>query len=391
MFVERAITSQLLKLINNFPAVGIVGPRQVGKTTLAKHLMNQIDRECIYLDLELEEDQSKLYEPQLYLEQHVDKCVVLDEIQQMPHLFPVLRGLIDKKRVPGRFIILGSASPDLLKQSSESLAGRIVYQVLNPFNLTEVAADFDMNSHWFKGGFPESFLLADEELHRIWIRNFIRTYIERDLPMLGLSVTPILMRRLWSMLAHFHGGIWNASNFARALGVTIPTINRYVEFLESAFIIHRLQPYYTNIKKRLVKSPKIYIRDSGILHHLVGIISFEDLQGNVIIGNSWEGYVIEQIKQIVPGEIDLYYYRTHNGTESDLILTRGNKVIACIEIKYTTAPRLSKGFLIAINDLKSKTNFIITPKSETYQIHENVTVCSLLEFLSKHIINLYGT
>lgn len=385
MYIQRKVTSELIELIDQFPVVGIIGPRQVGKTTLAKYLIDRINKECIYLDLELPEDQSKLYEPQLYLEQHLDKCVILDEIQQIPKIFPVLRGLIDKHRVPGRYVILGSASPDLLKQSSETLAGRIVYKELTPFNLIEISYNSDIILHWFRGGFPEAFLSPDEGFHRNWMRNFIQTYLERDLPLLGLSVTPTLMRRLWTMLAHFHGGIWNASNFAKSLGITIPTVNRYLEFLEAAFIINRLQPFYLNLKKRLVKSPKIYIRDSGILHYLAGILNFHDLQGNVLIGNSWEGYVIEQVKQILPGEFALYYYRTHNGTESDLVLVRGNKPLSCIEIKYTAAPKLSKGFQISIEDLRTNNNFIIAPKSDTYPISKKVIVCNLFDFLSQHI------
>ena len=322
MYINRNITNELLNYIQHFPIVGIIGPRQVGKTTLTKHLMDKIDKECIYLDLELQEDFSKLSEPQLYLEPHDDKCIVLDEIQRMPQLFPILRGLVDKKRIAGRFIILGSASPNLIKDSSETLSGRIVYKELTTFNLTEIIDASNMFQHWFRGGFPEAFLSPDEKLLHIWIRNFIQTYIERDLPLLGLSASPIVIRKFWTMLAHFHGGIWNASNFAGSIGVTIPTINRYLDFLEQAFIITRLQPFYLNLKKRLVKSPKIYIRDSGILHHLTGITDFEQLQGNVIIGHSWEGYVIEQIKQRIDDEVDLYFYRTHNGTECDLVLVR---------------------------------------------------------------------
>jgi len=217
------------------------------------------------------------------------------------------------------------------------------------------------------------------------MRSFIQTYLERDLPLLGLSVTPILMRRMWTMLAHFHGGIWNASNFARSLGITMPTVNRYLEFLEAAYIIHRLLPFHLNLKKRLVKAPKIYFRDSGILHNLSGILNFEALQGHLLIGNSWEGYAIEQIKQIAPEEIDRYYYRTHNGTESDLVLARGNKPVTCIEIKYTVAPKLTKSFQIAIDDLQTSTNFIIVPRSETYPISKNVMVCSLFDFLNQHL------
>src|SRR3990172_6237164 len=385
MYIHRRIATELLRLIDQFPVVGIIGPRQVGKTTLARHLMENMNKECIYLDLELPEDQSKLYEPQLYLEQHSEKCIILDEIQQIPELFPVIRGLVDKHRVAGRYIVLGSASPALLRQSSETLAGRIVYKELAPFNLVEIAENYDMTQNWCRGGFPEAFLAMNEEFLRTWTRNFIQTYLERDLPVFGLTVNPILMRKMWTMMAHFHGGIWNASSFSKSLGITVPTVNRYIEFLEAAFIVNRLQPFHLNLKKRLVKSPKIYLRDTGILHYLAGITSFENLQGNVLLGNSWEGYAIEQIKQVLPGEIEAYYYRTHNGTESDLVLARGNRALACIEIKYTASPKPSKGFQIAIEDLKTPANFIITPKSETYPVASNIVVCNLADFLTSHL------
>lgn len=385
MYINREITDELIRLIKQFPVVGIIGPRQVGKTTLSKELMDHIEKECIYLDLELPSDQTKLSEPQLFLEQHFEKCIILDEIQRMPEIFPILRGLVDKYRVGGRYIILGSASPSLLKQSSESLAGRIIFKELTPFNLIEIADNHDLPLHWFRGGFPDAFLAPDEQYYRNWMRSFIQTYLERDLPLLGLPANPELMGRLWTMLAHFHGGIWNASNFSRSLGITVPTVNRYLEFLDAAFMINRLQPFYLNLKKRLVKSPRVYIRDSGILHYLAGISDFQDLQGNPLIGNSWEGYVIEQVEQVLPDDIDLYFYRTHNGSESDLVPVRGSRPLACIEIKYTSAPEASKGFRISIQDLGTENNFIITPKSDTYPVGDGITVCNLFDFLSCHI------
>jgi predicted AAA+ superfamily ATPase len=385
MYVYRNITPKVLELISNFPVVGIIGPRQVGKTTLVKELINQIDKKCIYLDMELPEDYSKLHEPQIYLEQHEEKCVILDEIQRMPNIFTILRALIDRKREPGRFVILGSASPDLLKQSSETLAGRIVYIELSPFNLMEIIKDYNMFDHWFKGGFPEAFLSLKIDIFTTWMRNFVQTYLERDLQMLGLSADSILMRRLWTMIAHYHGGIWNASTFAKSLGVSVPTVNRYINFLEAAFIVRRLEPYHFNMKKRLVKSPKIYIRDTGILHYLAGINNLESLHGHALIGNSWEGYAIEQIQQFLPDELKLYYYRTHHGTESDLVLVKGTQPKACIEIKYTSQPKPSKGFQIAVDDLKTKINFIITPKSDTYMISKSNIVCNLTDFLLEHL------
>ena len=357
MYIYRNITSNVVDLIHHFPVVGIIGPRQVGKTTLVKELIDHIDKECIYLDLELPEDFSKLSDPQIYLEQHEDKCVILDEIQRLPNIFATLRALIDRKRDPGRFVILGSASPDLLKQSAESLAGRIAFTELSPLNLTEIIDNYDMFDHWFKGGFPEAFLSRRNGIFTTWMRNFVQTYLERDLRLLGLSADSILMRRLWTMIAHYHGGIWNASAFAKSLGISVPTVNRYINFLDAAFIVRQLEPYFFNIKKRLVKSPKIYIRDSGILHYLAGINDLETLHGHTLIGNSWEGYAIEQIHQMLPHEIKVYYYRTHHGAESDLVLVKGLKPKACIEIKYTSQPKLSKGFQIAAEDLKTEINY----------------------------------
>ena len=356
MYIYRSITPDVLELINHFPVVGIIGPRQVGKTTLVKKLMSQINKKCVYLDLELPEDVVKLQDPQIYLEQHEDKCVILDEIHRMPDIFTTLRALIDRKRNSGRFVILGSASPDLLRQSSETLAGRIAYVELSPFNLTETIKDHDMVDHWFKGGFPEAFLSKHIDNFTIWMRNFVQTYLERDLQMLGLSADSVLMRRLWTMIAHYHGGILNASTFAKSLGVSVPTVNRYLNFLESAFIVRRLEPYHFNVRKRLVKSPKIYIRDSGILHYLAGFNNLESLYGHALIGNSWEGYVIEQIRQLLTDEMKLYFYRTHQGAESDLVLVKGTNPVACIEIKYTSQPKLPKGFRIAVDDLKVPAN-----------------------------------
>jgi predicted AAA+ superfamily ATPase len=388
MYIHRNITSNLLEFIQHFPVVCIIGPRQVGKTTLVKEITRHVDKKCVYLDLELPEDFSKLTDPQIYLEQHEEKCVILDEIQRIPDLFTTLRSLVDRKRDPGRFVILGSASPDLLKQSSETLAGRIVYVELSPFNLTEIDQDHEITDHWFRGGFPEAFLSKKSSIYKKWMQSFVQTYLERDLRLLGLSADSVLMRRLWTMIAHYHGGIWNASTFAKSLGISVPTVNRYLNFLEAAFIIRQLEPYFYNIKKRLVKSPKIYIRDSGILHFLTGIDNLDTLHGHTLIGNSWEGYVIEQIHQLLHDDLKLYFYRTHHGAESDLVLVKGLEPISCIEIKYTSQPNPSKGFQIAVDDLKTQINFIITPKSETYRTSKSSIVCNLQEFLSEHLVEL---
>lgn len=382
--VPRLVENFILEDIRHFPVVGIIGPRQVGKTTLAKSIMAKLGGDSVYLDLELQENISKLENPEIYFDEHIHDCVILDEIQTMPELFPILRGMIDKHRVPGRFILLGSASPVLIKKSSDSLAGRISYTRLSPLNVLELRGIWNLKKHWFYGGFPESYLAEKDSFSIKWVRNFIQTYTDRDLPLLGLPSRPAMTRRFLTMLANYQGGIWNASNFSRAMGLSYPTINRYLDLLEEAFLVTRLQPFSFNIKKRLVKSPKIYIRDSGILHSLTSISDFEQLQGNVLIGNSWEGYVIEQIKQIISTDTDLYFYRTHNGAECDLVLVQGLTPISAIEIKYTSAPRLPKGLNIAIEDLGTKENYIITPYSETYSKTDTVKVCSLKNYLEHY-------
>lgn len=383
--IQRIITDELLELISYFPAVGLVGPRQVGKTTLSKFLTDKLNREIVYLDLELPSDLVKLKEPELFLNQYKEFCIVIDEVQRKPDLFPILRALIDQHRVPGRFMLLGSASPELIRDSSESLAGRISYKELTPLNRYEILDLPQAGKHWFRGGFPEALLAPSDILSKNWLRSFVQTYIERDLPMLGLQVSTVLIRRFWSMLTHLQGGIWNASTVANSLGVTAPTVRRYLDFMEQAYMVRRLPAYHTNAKKRLVKAPKVYIRDSGILHHLAGINDMDQLMGHPILGASWEGYVIEQISQLISSDIDLFFYRTHEGTECDLVLTYGGKPLACIEIKYTSSPRVSKGFRIAIEDMNSKHNFIITPASSDYLADKDIRVCNLIDFLTKYL------
>lgn len=383
--IERLAETVILEDLKQFPVVGIIGPRQVGKTTLAKSIMHKLEQPAVYLDLELQEDIAKLENAEIYFEDHRNDCVVLDEIQTMPEIFPILRGMIDKFRHAGRFIILGSASPSLIRKSSDSLAGRISYTRLSALNLMELGNQWDLKKHWFFGGFPEPYLSKNESFSKKWMRSFIQTYTERDLPLLGLPSSPSVTRRFLTMLANYQGGIWNASNFAKSMGLSYPTINRYLDLLEEAFLVTRLHPFSHNIKKRLVKSPKVYIRDSGMLHLLASIGDFEQLQGNVLVGNSWEGYVLEQIRQLLSPEIDLYFYRTHNGAECDLVLVKGFIPISAIEIKYTVAPEMTKGFGIAIDDLGTKENYIITPHSETYSKSEQVKVCKLADYLSKFI------
>lgn len=386
--IERLITSDIVKLARSFPVVCIIGPRQSGKTTLVKSLNDRLRKKSLYLDLELNSDMIKLSDPELFLKGNQDDCIIIDEVQRMPGLFPLIRALVDQNRKAGRFMLLGSADPKLIQFTSESLAGRIAYKELSPFNLLEVKDKLKYKQHWMRGGFPLSTLAKNNNLSIEWLDNFISTYLEKDLAMLGLSVSPVLMRKFWTMIANSQGSILNMSNYSKSLGISVPSISRYLDFLEGAFIIHRLYPYSSNIKKRLVKQPKVYIRDSGILHRLLEIKSFSSLEGNVIIGNSWEGYVIEQIKQTAGNDLQLYFYRTHDGTETDLVLTRAGKPVCSIEIKYTSSPSLTKGNTIAINDLKTKNNFVLTPESDDYIMRKDVRVCSLEVFLGKYLKKL---
>lgn len=378
MVKNRHIWTLLQEYLDLFPAVGIVGPRQVGKTTLVQNLT--LEKERIYLDLEKSSDRAKLSDPELFLKTHEDKTVILDEIQMMPELFAELRGLIDEKREPGRFIILGSASPELIRKSADSLAGRIGYLELTPFHLGEMEYD-DKDQLWIRGGFPLSYLAASERSSRLWRENFIKTYIERDLGLLGLNTDPYLVERFWRMLAHAQGGLLVSENFAKALGVSRPTVNKYLEFLHGSFMVRLLQPYFPNVKKRLVASPKVYIRDSGILHSLTGIDTYEDLINQLLVGNSWEGFVIEQICNVLGDDYEYYFYRTHQGAECDLLLVRSGKVKYAVEIKNTLSPKISKGFRISMEDTKAENGILLSRIQESYPLDANIQAMGLGEFL----------
>jgi predicted AAA+ superfamily ATPase len=298
---------------------------------------------------------------------------ILDEVQRLPELFPVLRGLIDRDRRPGRFILLGSAAPELIRDSSESLAGRVAYYEMQPFLHTEVP-QIDYRVHWQRGGFPESLLAPDDRRSTQWRQNFIQTYLERDLPLLGLRADPIVIGKLWTMLAHNHGQLLNVEALSNALGLASNTIRKYMDFLESAYLIRRIQPFYTNIGKRLVKSPKVYIRDTGLLHSLLGIPDFDRLQRQPILGSSWEGYVLQEIAGMLEETDQLYFYRTNSGTEADAVIVRGGAPIILFEIKYSTAPVPSKGFYIAQNDLGTTRNYVVYPLERDYPLNTQTQV-----------------
>lgn len=380
MVKDRSIFPLLQEYLSIFPAVGLLGPRQVGKTTLVKNL--KLEKDSLYLDLEKASDRAKLVDAELFLKAHADKSVILDEIQLMPELFAELRSLIDEQREPGRFILLGSASPDLIRKSADSLAGRIGYLELTPFFLGEIASD-ELEKLWIRGGFPLSFLAKSERESQLWRQNFIKTYLERDLAQIGLSTDPRLVERFWMMLANAQGGIWNAESFAKALGITRPTVNRYLEFLEGSFMVRVLAPFHHNIKKRLVKSPKVFIRDTGLLHSLTGVDSMDALINQLLVGPSWEGLVIEQIIATLREEYEYYFYRTHQGAECDLLLVKNGVVKTAIEIKNTLSPKLSKGMQISMEDTGAEKGVIICRISDGYPLSEKVRAVGLREFLKE--------
>ncbi len=379
-FIERSLLGQIKKYLKIFPAIAVLGPRQCGKSTLVKSLERNFDG-IIYLDMQKESDLNKFSDPELFFESNKNKIICLDEIQLVPKLFSVLRSVIDTNRVNGKFILLGSASQELIQQTSESLAGRIGMLHLSPFLINELdyLESFTLQKFWFRGGFPNSYLSESDENSIIWLENYIRTYIERDIPQLGFNIPALQLKRLLTMCAHNQGQLLNLSKLGESLGLTHPTIKRYIDLLEQTFIVRTIQPYDVNVKKRLVKSPKVFIRDSGILHHLLSITNFNSLLGNPVFGSSWEGIVIENIIVNMP-TWDYYFYRTATGDEIDLILKKGNKVIA-IECKASDAPKVTKGFYRSLEVIKPNNIYIIAPTNDTYQIAENVTVIGLGNFL----------
>ncbi|MEJ7559816.1 MAG: ATP-binding protein [Pedobacter sp.] len=387
--ITRNLEGLLLRKLKKSPAVAILGPRQVGKTTLAKQLKSA-SQEILYLDMENPNDRNKLQDAYSYLTLYENSRIIVDEIQLMPSLFAVLRPLIDAKRTAGRFILLGLASPLLVKGVSESLAGRIAYTELTPIGITELNDSLDYKVNWFRGGFPEA-LLADNDNDAVeWLNNFIRSYVERDLALLfGVALSSVTLRNFWSMLAHSNGNLLNAEVFARSLGVSATTVMKYLDFLEGGYMVRRLQPWFVNAKKRLIKSPKTYVRDTGILHRLLNIPNFDALFGHPGVGGSWEGYVIEQIFQAKPDHLGLFFYRTQAGAECDLLLVQGINPVACIEIKLSNAPVVSRGFLNCIQDLAPKYSFIITPQSDTYVASHEVTITSLSNFIGTSLSTLY--
>ncbi len=381
--LNRIITDKLEQTIKRIPAVALLGPRQIGKTTLAQIIGKK--HNSLYLDLESPEDLLKLRDPAPFFSLHSDKLIILDEIQRMPDLFMVLRGVIDKNRQAGKkgkqFLLLGSASMDLMRQSSESLAGRIHY--LNMAGLNILEAPGNINKLWLRGGFPDSYL-ADSDSHSMeWLEMLIRTYLERDVPQMGFRIPAARLRRLWTMLAHLQGENINYSKLAGNLEVDGKTVTHYLDILVDLLLIRGLEPWHVNVKKRLVKSPRFYIRDSGILHRLLGVADHNALLSNPILGKSWEGFVLENILSILPNSVEPYYYRTSAGAEIDLVLKISSTELWAIEIKHGVAPKIKQGFHQASKDITATQKFIVYGGDDEFPIEKNTAIISLPKLMEK--------
>jgi hypothetical protein len=383
--IPRRLLPSLTAALAESPAVALLGPRQAGKTTLALEIAQS--RPAVYLDLESEADRAKLAEPELYLPQHEDKLVILDEIQRTPQLFRSLRGLIDsgrrRGRGKGRFLILGSASIDLLKQSSESLAGRIRYLELAPLDAGEVGRE-RLDALWLRGGFPESLLAASDGQSLRWRTDFIRTYLERDIPQLGPRIPAETLRRLWTMLAHQQGGLANAAALARALAVDGKTVAAYLDLLVDLLLVRRLAPWHGNVRKRLVKSPKVYVRDSGLVHALLGIADREALLAHPVAGGSWEGLAIESLVAAAPDGAEAFFFRTAAGAEIDLLLKLpGRRKPWAIEVKRGLAPKLERGFHLACETVRPERRLVVYGGTERFPLAEGAEALALTDLCAE--------
>lgn len=378
--LNRLLYTKLLDALAQSPAVALLGPRQVGKTTLALEVGKS--RDALYLDLESEQDRAKLAQPELYLADHQDKLVILDEIHRAPNLFPVLRGLIDRGRRAGRksgqYLLLGSASLDLLKQSGETLAGRVAYLELAPFNVKE-AQTLPPDELWVRGGFPESLLAPNAAWSLRWRQDFIRTYLERDIPQFGPRIAAETLRRFWGMLAHHQGGLLNTAQFARNLGVDAKTAASYLDLLVDLLLVRCLPPWHANLGKRLVKSHKVYVRDSGLVHALLAIPDKETLLSHPVVGQSWECFVIENLLTSAPAEVQGYFYRSSGGAEIDLLLSWPDGTLWAVEIKRSLTPKVERGFHAACSDLSPARKFVVYPGTERFRIAADIEVISLAD------------
>jgi predicted AAA+ superfamily ATPase len=374
---ERKSALQIRQQLGLSPAVAILGARQIGKTTLAKQIAAEFP-DSIYLDLENAQARAKLEQADVFFEANRNRLVVLDEIQNAPELFSTMRGEIDADRRPGRFLILGSASFKLLQQS-QSLAGRLALVDMAPLLLSEVHQSFeDIQTLWVRGGFPGSYTAPQDDASWLWRDAFVRHFLHTDLPALGINVEPELMRRFWRMVAHLHGQLFNASSIAASLGVSSPTVTRYLDHLVQSLMLRRLEPFHANLGKRLVKSPKIYVRDSGLLHYLLGMRNVHDLMGHPNTGASWEGFCIEQICNHLPTGASVSFYRTAAGAELDVVVETGRETIG-FEIKFSSAPKVSKGFWQACEDIGVHKAYVMAPVQEGWAMAKDVQVVSPLD------------
>jgi predicted AAA+ superfamily ATPase len=388
--ITRSLENRFNRALDSMPVVALLGPRQVGKTTLALEIAGKrLEKKWTYLDLELESDLSKLTDAESYLKGFEGRLLIIDEVQRRPELFPLLRGLVDARKRKGektaQFLLLGSASRDLLYQSSESLAGRIRYLELSPFKVWELhqhdPLGFNVNKLWFRGGFPDSYLAASDEDSWEWRNDFIATYVERDLPGMGPRIPSARMKIFWTMLAHFHGQQIVYSSLGKSLEVSHTTIKTYLDILTDFYMVRQIQPWSGNTKKRLVKSPKIYLRDTGLLHKLLNIPSYESLLGNPMIGASWEGFVAENIILQLTDQWRYSYYRSSTQAEIDLVLEGPDDEVWAIEIKRSAAPQISRGFHTAAEDIKATRKFVVYSGSERYPLGQSTEAIGLIAFL----------
>jgi len=387
--IFRNLEPILKEALQRSPVVVMLGPRQVGKTTLAISLIDEV--KAIYLDLEDHLDLEKVRDIAAFHQNNQELLLILDEVQRLPEIFSQIRGIVDKERRrgnrSGQFLFLGSASLDLLKQSSESLAGRITYLELFPINVAEYAHEdlAKVNNLWLRGGFPESLLATSEKNSLIWRRDFIKTYLERDIPQLGPRIPAETLERFWTMLAHNQGSVLNAAHLARNLEVTGVTIARYLDLMVDLLLVRRLKPYTANVGKRLVRSPKIYVRDSGLTHALLNIKNYNDLLGHPVVGGSWEGFVIENIMSVIPSGVQTFYYGTPGGAEIDLVLEFSNTEKWAIEIKRSSAPSLSKGFYFACEEVKPSSSFVVYAGKDTFKMQGGAIALPLYALMQKLI------
>lgn len=383
--IERKHLETIADKLSIFPAVGILGPRQIGKTTLALEIAKE--RPSVYLDLEDYTDVAKLSDPKAYFQMYSDKLIILDEIQRIPELFLTLRGVIDANRRAGRknaqFLILGSASVELLRQSTESLAGRISYLELGPIAPTEVSDPLILDKLWLRGGFPDSLLAKDDRASVDWRMSFIKTYLERDIPQFDMRIPSETLRRLWIMLAHSQGGLFNASKLATSLNLSSHTVSRYTDLMNDLFLVRKIAPWSANIGKRLVKSPKVYVRDSGILHALLGIKTFEELLVHPVFGMSWEGYVIDHLISFLPMGSECYFYRTARGAEIDLIIISPDGSKNAIEIKHSADSTPARGFYEACQDIDPDFKYMVYNGDEEFPMKNGVTAIGLKALMQK--------